>query len=92
MSAHKGDVGTLIKIDVQTDLSEMITLKIIFNRPDKTIGFWPAFIIEPTVMGYLFAPGDLNQAGIWSVQPYAESADSMAYGDVINFTVEKNLS
>lgn len=92
MSAHQGDVGTLLKIDTQTDLSEMTTLRILFKRPDQTTGSWTAFLVEPTIMGYVFVSGDLNQIGIWSVQPFAESTDKVGYGEVVNFTVEKNLS
>ena len=91
MNAHVNDIGTLIKIDVQTDISTATILKILFQRPDKVLGEWGAFKIDDRTLGYFTVDGDLSLPGVWSVQPYVSMIGWTGTGSIENFTVDKNI-
>jgi hypothetical protein len=92
MSAHVNDIGTLIKIDVHSDISSAISLGIAFKRPDKTIGMWSAVLVDSTTIGHVTVDGDLDQPGTWTIQPVIDLPMWTGAGDQVNFVVEKNIS
>ena len=91
MSVHVGDVGTKIKIDVQSNISNATLLRIAYSKPDGATGQWIAFLDSNTSVGYLLQAGDIDQPGIWKLQPYIESPTWKGHGESVEFTVLKNI-
>ena len=94
MSAHVLDIGTLIKIDVQMSVQDATKLEIRYKKPDKTTGAWTAQIFgvnEPSVLSYTIQAGDLDQPGVWELQPYVESPNWTGTGQSVNLTILKNI-
>jgi hypothetical protein len=89
MSARVNDIGTLIKVNVQADISTATLMKILFQRPDKTTGEWIAFKVDNQTIGYFTLSGDLSLPGIWSVQAYVSMTGWTGTGQRENFTVDK---
>ena len=71
--AHKGDIGTLIKIDLGEDISAATVLKIKYRKPSGTVGQWDAVIYGTTAVAFITTLiTDLNEAGPWVLQAYVE--------------------
>lgn len=74
--AHKGDIGTIIKIDLGEDISTATVRKIKYRKPDGTMGEWTAAAHGTTAVKYTTtAVADLNQVGRWKFQAYIEMPD-----------------
>jgi len=88
----KGDVGTVIKIDVGVDLTNATVLKIKYIKPvSKRKGEWVASVNvnEPTKLVYIVQEGDLDEAGTWILQPYIEFSDWKGRGSKVFLEVEE---
>ena len=72
--AHKGDIGTVIKIDVGENISSATVRKIKYKKPATgTIGEWTAAASGTTAIAYTTtAAADLNEIGTWQLQGYIE--------------------
>ena len=83
-----GDVGTLIEIDLTTDVSSAISRVIRARKPYGGIVEWPAAAgSSGEIITYTTQPGDLDRAGRWALQalvemPAGEWASEMVYIDV----------
>lgn len=81
-------MGDTVKITLKTyiDLSVQAGLTIRYRKPDGSSGTWASLIdpVDNEKMSYVTAPGDLDQAGIWSVQ---SKVDGPLNGKVVNFQV-----
>lgn len=72
MALHVGDVGAIIRLTSDTDLSSQTTLTIKYRKPDGTTGAWDASLNGTTNVQYTTtAAGDLDVPGDWTFQAYA---------------------
>jgi hypothetical protein len=83
--------NAVISIDTQTALGGASVTRILYKKPNGLKGFWPA-TISGTVMSYSPADTDLDQAGEWELQAYAEIAGKKAYGAIIKEFINKPLN
>ena len=86
-NAYKNDMGVEIVLDVGTDISGATIRKIKFKRPNGTIGVWNATAKSSTSIAYVTKEGDLNNAGIWTLQAYIEKATWKLHGNKREFRV-----
>lgn len=90
-----GDVGTIISVDMDFDCSSAIEVQFFVRKPDGSEVTW-----TPTVVGsghdtleYYAGSGDLDIAGIWTVQPWVKfSASEQWSGDPVEFFVYSHFS
>ena len=85
--AYVGDVGIEIVLDVGADISGASALKIKYTRPNGDANDWDAGEKTATSLCYVTKAGDLNNAGIWKLQAYAETAGWKLHGKVVEFHV-----
>lgn len=86
------DVGTLISIDVQEDISTATHMSIKFKKPDGTYGSWPAFLEGLGAVQYITVNGDLDQVGVWYLQVYIEMPSWKGHSDITSIRVRQPLS
>lgn len=84
---YKGDVGTVILIDCSEDISTATAQKILVKKPDKTETEWTATVYQDDYLRHVIASGELDQAGIWYLQPYVELVDWQGYGETVPLRV-----
>ena len=70
---YVGDIGTIIELDSGVALAGASPLQIKYEKPDGTTrGAWTASIYDTTKAKYATLANDLDQAGVWTFQIYAE--------------------
>ena len=86
------DVGTLISIDVQEDISSATSMSIKFKKPDNTTGSWPAFLEGLGSVQYVTTHGDLDQVGTWYLQVYIETPTWKGHSDITSIRVREPIT
>lgn len=85
----KGDIGTKIILNTNTDLATGSVFKIYYRKPDGTMGSWTAQKeSDNTSISYTTqVVSDLNIAGTWVIQSYVEISGWKGYGVSVNMIV-----
>jgi len=68
---YVGDNLTEIILDTTVPLGSPTTLRIKYEKPDGTTGYWDADVFEITKAKTIVQNGDLNVSGLWKFQVYA---------------------
>jgi len=86
---YVGDVGTIILLDTKVDLASagVTFTSIRVKKPDSTEVEWLATVYNNTVLKYIIQDDDLDIAGRYELQAYAESASWSGLGDTVRFDV-----
>ena len=84
-------IGKKITLNVGMDISGASALRIYYQKPSGTKGHWTATAESARSISYTLAASDLDEAGVWKVQPYAVVGDEAIYGDIERFEVRENL-
>ena len=67
---YVGDVGTEIKIDMQESMAAATNVTFEVKKPNGDDVVWTGVqIVEITKLKYTTQAGDLNQSGIYKIQP-----------------------
>lgn len=71
---YEGDHGTTFYLDCGVDITSSSVRKILFRRPDGSVGEWSALFDpnRPTEVFYRATGDDLDQPGRWLIQTYVE--------------------
>jgi hypothetical protein len=85
------DIGTLINVDVGSDITGATVHQIKYIKPDGSSGNWDA-TVSTQYLQYTTADGDLDELGDWEVQAYVETASGKWHGEVTRFKVLKPIS
>lgn len=86
------DIGTVIEIDIGEDVSRFTQAIAKVKKPDGTTTEWTLVQGDTNqLLQYTTQEGDLDQAGLWSVQTYVELPGGKWHGKVDRFRVEANL-
>lgn len=83
-----GDIGTLIEVEVEADLSATAVRRIDVTKPDGTTEQWDAAVKsgDSSVLQYTIASGDFDVAGVWYGQVYVEwDASNHWHGRTFSF-------
>lgn len=85
----------LLLIELDTGYNGLATateIKILFQKPDETKGFWTATHVPATnKIKYDVQEGDLDQEGPWSIQAYFKVSGREAFGTIVKFNIKANL-
>ena len=84
-------VGKKITLNVGMDISGASALRIYYQKPSGTKGHWTAMAESARSISHTLAASDLDEAGVWKVQPYTVVDDKETYGDIERFEVRENL-
>ena len=98
---YVGDVGTLIRIDMQEPLDDLEDISLHVKKPDGTVVTWGAVPVptpseawEETVvqkdgnyLEYIIQEGDVDISGDYLVQPQGTIKDWTGSGYTTQFTV-----
>lgn len=85
-----GDVGTLLRVDVGTDITGATTHQIKYTKPEGDRGVWEA-IINGQYLEYTSQADDFDQAGDWTIQAYVVTSAGSWHGRSGRFTVYKTI-
>jgi len=95
MSAHIGDIGTIVRYTTDPPIvltgAEVLTLKV--KNPDGILKEWPALVFEVYSAQYITTLiTDLDKKGEWEIQLYAELASGwIGHSDIQSFEVLPNI-
>ena len=65
-----GNVGVVVRVDMQEDLSQVTDTKFIVKKPDgKSYTWTPASIDGQTKLTYVVQSGDFDQIGLYWLWP-----------------------
>lgn len=80
-----GEVGTVITLDTLTDISDATIQKIKYKKPSGDTGEWDANLVEAeaTQLQYTLVEGDIDEAGTWLFQAYAETPTFSGLGETV---------
>lgn len=89
---YVAQTALILELDTKIDLTDAITAKMKYIKPDNTTGEWTAVIETPLtdgIISYTIAgPTTLDQEGIWKRWAYITfTGGTVAPGDPISFTV-----
>ena len=85
---YKGNIGTIIKINIDRDITTATVKTLFYKKPSGTTGSWAPVISGTSYLEYeTTAVGDLNEIGTWEVQPYLEIGGFKGFAETVSFTV-----
>ncbi len=85
---YKGDVGTLLRVSVGTDISDATTVRLYITKPDATTDTWVGSVSDcGKEIWYTILSGDWDQAGEYLLQSYVVTSGGNWYGDTVAFIV-----
>jgi hypothetical protein len=87
MAVNAGDIGTIIEIETGQDLEGATALEIRYRKPDGSVGAWDALPYQTTKAQYTTLEGDIDIAGEWRFQVYAELAEWSGTSTIVSLTV-----
>lgn len=84
---YLGDIGTDIILDTESALATATLLQIKYTKPDGATGLWTGVIADSTKVKYTTQDGDLDIAGLWSLQAYIELPTWEGHGERVDLQV-----
>lgn len=91
MPIYKNQGLLTIELDTSYDLTTATSTKILYQRPDGTLGEWEAAVSETTKLSVSLVNGSLDQVGTWIFQAFATVGGRNGYGQKAFVTVDSNL-
>ena len=93
---YVGEVGAVIIVDTQVDITSASTHSLKVKKPDGTLVTWDADLYsinsnETTRLKYVTIAGDFDQTGKYLVQPDIVLPEWSVYGETVNFIVHPNF-
>jgi hypothetical protein len=83
------DLGTVILIDMDADISSATDISLIVIKPDGTKTTFTPTVYETKYLKYTTVSGDLNMAGKYAVQPHLTLGGWTGSGEETYFNVYK---
>jgi hypothetical protein len=80
-------VGLTIEIDMIDSIVEATNLALNVRKPDKAIVIWTPEIYDGTKFRYVTKTGDLNQPGIYIIQPSFTLSGWSGPGDPVELRI-----
>jgi len=84
------DIGTLIRVDVGSDVTGATIKQIKYIKPDGDSGNWDA-TVNGQYLEYTTVDGDLDQEGEWIVQAKVAVTGGTWHGEITRFEVQKPI-
>lgn len=89
---YKGDTGTVIQLDTQSDISSATLVKIKVRKPSGVILDWIGALQGTTAIRYVTQANDLDESGVYKLQGYVESPAWCGSSDITSMQVDNTLS
>jgi hypothetical protein len=83
----KDDIGTIIEINLQENISAATNLKYKVKKPNGVEVDWTPTLYGTNYLRYPVIAGDLNLTGIYYIQPYMTLGGWTGRGDTVDLTV-----
>lgn len=84
---YEGDIGTVIELDTNVDISSASTRRIYYTKPGGTVSYWAADLVGTSRLSYTTESGDLDEDGVWSLQAYVVTAGGTWRGETVKLRV-----
>jgi hypothetical protein len=84
---YVGDIGTIIRVDTEADLTNSTTRQIKVKKPDGTTADWTATLYDTTKIQYTIQSGDFDQAGNYQAHAYVILPSGTWRGEHFTFQV-----
>lgn len=85
---YVGDVGTLLRVSVGTDISDATTVRLYITKPDATTATWVGAVSDcGKEITYTILSGDWDQDGEYLLQSYVVTPGGTWYGDTVAFKI-----
>jgi hypothetical protein len=90
---YAGDIGTVILLNTGVDVSAATVKKMRVRKPSGTVVEWTATTPpgQNNYLTYTTIAGDIDQAGVWSIQAQVTMASWSGVGNVAAFVVLAKL-
>lgn len=96
---HLGDIGTVLTVTLKdgddiVDISSATTKQFILEKPSGTTLTKPTDFVTDGTDGkekYTIIAGDLDEVGLWQIQPYTILPNWTGRSDIGTFMVHPNL-
>lgn len=86
---YKGDIGIVISVDMQEDISTGTNQKFYVKDPAGTTTTWTATIYGTDYLRHTIATGEIATAGEYLIQPYIEIGSWKGRGETVTLVVEE---
>ena len=92
METYVGDSVTFI-VETSVDLTSFTTKYLKYKKPDGTWGKWNISFdgASPTIITCALNSGDLDIAGVWSLQAYVSIGASAYHGKIVDVLVRERI-
>ena len=85
--AYVGDIGTMLEIDMDEDISSATMYKYLVKKPDDLEVEWTVSKLNATTFRHVTINGDFSVPGAYYIQPYATIGDWTGVGDTVILNV-----
>lgn len=82
-----GDVGTVIELDMQEDISSSTSITFRVKKPDDSIVTWVPSIYGTDYLRYTLVADDIDLSGIYYVQPHMTLGGWVGYGKTVKLEI-----
>lgn len=89
---YRGDVGTEILINMQTDLTSATGIVLVVKKPDDTVVNWIPTVQNDEYLKYTVVSGDLNLKGDYTIQANLTIGSWTGSSTICNFSVDPIVS
>lgn len=91
MSVFSGQTLLLLSLETGYDLSTVSIVRIIYKKPDETVGSWVG-AIDGTAITFSEFTDTMLTPGTWKFQAEVETADGKkARGSIVEYEIEEKL-
>ena len=91
MSIFFQDVGIKIAVETNFSLSQATTVALLYRTPSGRNGQWNGDVINGTQILYTTQPGDLNEVGLWTIQPLVITPTESLRGEPRQLKVSQSI-
>ncbi len=85
---YKGDVGTVVLLDTLSDISSATQVLIRVKKPSGVCTEWSSSVDSLTKVKYVIQSGDLNESGIYKLQPKVTMPGFTGSCDIVSIQVD----
>ncbi len=87
----KNSVGVRIFIETSKPLASVIQVQMRYKKPSGATGLWNCDVANTSQILYTTQTNDLDEVGIWNLQPIVTRTGSVIPGSITQMKVEDIL-
>lgn len=86
--AYVGDIGTIIQLDVGTNVTGATSITVECIKPSGIESHWPAVIgVNPNTIEHTILPGEFDEVGVYLIQAKLSLGSGTWRGETVKLTV-----